>query len=133
MKKVSKKIKESNPFSDQYLHPEWQKKRLKILERDNYMCRSCQNSETTLHIHHCVPYKKDAKVWEYEDNELITLCEDCHKEISNYIAISYKILMRKSWCVDSATEMNKIMIEINRMNIYQLNIAWKLLQLFNEY
>lgn len=57
--------------------PRWQKKRLKILERDGWECNGCGNSETTLHVHH-LHYHKNKDPWEYDDNYLISLCEDCH-------------------------------------------------------
>jgi hypothetical protein len=72
-------------FFLQYKDPRWQKRRLEILQRDNFTCTSCGNNSETLNIHHCVPYKKNLKIWEYQDNELTTLCENCHKEISKII------------------------------------------------
>ena len=60
-------------------HPKWQKKRLKILERDEFKCRLCQDKETTLHVHH-LKYNK-GEPWEGEDENLLTLCEQCHDAI----------------------------------------------------
>jgi hypothetical protein len=59
-------------------HPKWQKKRLKILKRDNFTCQLCNDKNTTLHIHHqkYIPHRKP---WQYNNEYLITLCEDCHK------------------------------------------------------
>jgi len=62
-------------------HPKWQKKRLKILERDNWACRYCGGNDKTLHIHHNI-YKGNSMPWEYEDADIITLCEDCHEKES---------------------------------------------------
>lgn len=58
--------------------PRWQKKRLKILERDYFACLACGDGESTLHVHHCY-YEKGKKPWEYEDSSLLTLCEECHE------------------------------------------------------
>lgn len=58
-------------------HPKWQRKRLEIMQRDNFTCIKCKDTETTLHIHH-KSYEYNKKPWEYEDDNLITLCEDCH-------------------------------------------------------
>ncbi len=63
---------------DQYKDPKWQKKRLEILERDDWTCVSCNESSKTLHVHH-IFYIKNAKIWDYPDKLLFTLCEDCHK------------------------------------------------------
>ncbi len=61
--------------------PRWQKKRLKILERDNFVCQKCYDGETTLHVHH-LKYKKGKMPWDYSDKSLITLCKNCHDELS---------------------------------------------------
>lgn len=66
-------------FWDQYKHPEWQKKRLESLEKAEWCCQKCYSSENELHVHHR-RYIKGRKVWEYSTNELIVLCEQCHKE-----------------------------------------------------
>lgn len=65
--------------SNDYLDPRWQKKRLEILERDNFTCTECGDNESTLHVHHS-HYKKGAKVWDYNNVSLFTLCENCHKK-----------------------------------------------------
>jgi len=61
-------------------NPKWQKKRLKILEKANFECTSCGDKEKTLHVHHSY-YLKGKKAWEYPDNSLHALCEDCHSEV----------------------------------------------------
>ena len=68
-------------YSELLKSPKWQKCRLKILERDNFTCQKCGDTETTLHIHH-LKYKKGQKPWDYSDKTLITLCKHCHYEIS---------------------------------------------------
>lgn len=60
--------------------PRWQKKRLEIFEIDNWKCRKCGDSKSTLHAHH-LKYEKNKKPWEYENHQFMTLCEFCHKEI----------------------------------------------------
>ena len=59
--------------------PRWQKKRLEIMQRDNFTCQHCLATGKSLQVHHLV-YEKGKKPWEYEDDELITLCENCHQE-----------------------------------------------------
>ncbi len=63
-------------YTDQYKHPKWQKKRLEILERDNYTCRKCREREDTLHVHHLI-YFQNKNIWDYHDIQLITLCDEC--------------------------------------------------------
>ncbi len=88
-------------YSRKLKDPRWQKKRLKILERDNFECRFCENKELTLNIHH-IAYHKEP--WDCPDELLITLCEDCHEEESIEIkrASSQLIkLMKESGCTSS--------------------------------
>ena len=65
-------------YSELLRSPLWQKKRLKILERDDYTCQHCGCKERELQVHHRV-YHRGAKPWEYDDSELITLCNRCHE------------------------------------------------------
>lgn len=64
-------------YREQLLHPNWQRKRLEILTRDGFRCLACGDSETTLHVHH-KRYVKGRMVWEYEGDDLATLCDPCH-------------------------------------------------------
>jgi len=57
--------------------PRWQKKRLKILERDGWTCKYCGSTHKTLHVHHLF-YTKNPDPWEIDPGFLLTLCEDCH-------------------------------------------------------
>lgn len=66
-------------YAELLRHPLWQKKRLQIMERDKWVCTGCLSSETTLNVHH-KKYVWGRKPWEYEDSELITLCEICHQK-----------------------------------------------------
>jgi hypothetical protein len=65
-------------YAEQLKSPKWQKKRLEILERDNYECRECKSKDRKLHVHHGY-YDRDRLAWEYENKYLHTLCESCHK------------------------------------------------------
>lgn len=58
-------------------HPKWQKKRLEIMQRDNFSCRFCFDTESTLNVHHD-NYWPGHLPWEYPDNIFYTLCEACH-------------------------------------------------------
>jgi hypothetical protein len=58
--------------------PRWQKKRLEIFERDGWACRYCGNSKQTLVVHH-KDYLPNLEPWDYLDDWLITLCEECHE------------------------------------------------------
>ena len=67
------------PRVNQYKHPNWQKMRLLILQRDNYTCKACYSVDDTLHVHH-IRYSMDqgAMIWDVPSYYLVTLCELCH-------------------------------------------------------
>lgn len=58
--------------------PRWQKKRLEIMERDEFTCRCCDDNESTLNVHHAY-YVKGRDPWEYPCFSLTTLCKNCHE------------------------------------------------------
>ena len=65
----------SDSFHDWYKDPRWQKKRLEILQRDGWKCLACGDSESTLHVHHL---SYSGPPWAVENDQLQTLCDDCH-------------------------------------------------------
>ncbi len=69
----------SKNYAEKLRDPRWQKKRLEIFERDNWTCQSCYAKDKTLNVHHRT-YHPNHDPWEYENEDLVTLCEDCHEE-----------------------------------------------------
>lgn len=65
-------------YSEKLRDPRWQKKRLKILERDNWECQYCCEKTKTFHVHHLY-YEHGREPWEYPDESLKTLCFECHE------------------------------------------------------
>lgn len=78
-------------YSDKLKSPKWQKKRLEILNRDNFKCKFCGDIDSTLHVHH-ISYS-EGEPWEIEDNLLITLCYECHENESESIKEASKTLI----------------------------------------
>jgi len=70
-------------YSEKIKDPRWQKKRLEILQRDDFRCKWCGDKESTLHVHH-IAYLK-GNIWDTPDNLLITLCETCHSEEESHL------------------------------------------------
>lgn len=62
-------------YSEKLRDPRWQKKRLEIMQRDNFSCQSCGDDQSTLNVHH---FEYHGEPWEVENKLLITLCESCH-------------------------------------------------------
>lgn len=68
-------------YAEKLKDPRWQKKRLEIMQRDDFTCRDCGDTTKTLNVDHRF-YRKGYDPWEYDDADLWTLCEDCHSLIS---------------------------------------------------
>ena len=64
-------------YAEKRRKPDWQKKRLTILNRDKWTCQLCKDNLTELHVHHKY-YTKGAEPWEYPDEALISYCKHCH-------------------------------------------------------
>lgn len=69
-------------YSTKLRDPRWQKKRLRVMERDGFCCQNCGDTTTTLNVHH---FEYNGDPWETEDGNLITFCEDCHSFIENSV------------------------------------------------
>jgi len=89
-------------YADKLKHPLWQKKRLEILQRDNWICQSCMDTSTTLNVHHKI-YLPDKDIWDYPDYLLITLCDECHlKETQDRVRLENDLLsiLRQKYLYD---------------------------------
>ena len=78
----------NNNYSEKLKHPKWQRKRLEIMQRDNFKCQLCGDSENELHVHH-IEYS-DGEPWEIENEKLITVCGACHKIYHDFLS-DYKL------------------------------------------
>ena len=85
-------------YSEKLKDPRWQKKRLEILQRDEFMCQLCQDTESTLVIHH---YKYSGEPWEVEDKYLMTLCESCHESEHKNMKACKEMLLNEMMGLDS--------------------------------
>ena len=91
---------------------EWRIKRSWIIKRDNYKCQRCgkvgyenaydfkkeiigeesyelskvfrfiSEDDLMLNVHH-ICYREGREPWEYEEQELVTLCPECHEKVHN--------------------------------------------------
>jgi len=50
-----------------------------MLSKAEFTCQSCSETEETLHVHH-KQYFKGRAVWEYSNDELVVLCDSCHRD-----------------------------------------------------
>lgn len=69
----------SKKYIEKLKDPRWQKKRLEVLNRDEWCCQHCYDNESTLCVHH-KKYLPGKEPWDYPLEYFITLCESCHEE-----------------------------------------------------
>lgn len=103
-------------YQKQLLDPRWQKKRLRILERDNWMCTLCGDNKSTLHIHHT---RYGTYAWEVDDEFLKTRCCHCHL-LEEYYKENY-----------SPDYYNKI-IKVSKKESYSNNIILYVYRIANH-
>lgn len=63
-------IEHKKRYSEKLRDPRWQRKRLLILERDEWTCQFCGADDVTLHVHHKF-YIPDREPWDYDDDILM--------------------------------------------------------------
>lgn len=66
-------------YSEKLKDPRWQRKRLEVLQREDFTCETCKAIEKTLHVHHKF-YETGKEPWEYPLEAFMVLCVDCHEE-----------------------------------------------------
>jgi len=78
-------------YAEKLRDPRWQKKRLEILNRDNFTCQCCGDKDSTLVIHHKV-YAGDP--WQVTKDNLITYCDHCHNIFESWLKESKNEILR---------------------------------------
>ena len=68
----------ASSYATKLKDPRWQKKRLEILEQADWACEVCGDSRSTLHVHH-KHYIKGREPWDYDANQLASVCSSCHE------------------------------------------------------
>lgn len=81
----------SKSYYEKLKDPRWQRKRLEVLQRENFRCEACGDTESTLHVHHGY-YEAKYNPWDYDASTLHVLCNDCHEEVEELLtAIRYEV------------------------------------------
>lgn len=78
-------------YAEKLRDPRWQKKRLEVMNRDGFKCKSCGDATSTLNVHHKY-YEKGAMPWDYPETALVTLCEKCHGRTEKKISYINKAI-----------------------------------------
>lgn len=80
-------------YHQQLNHPQWQRKRLEVMKRDNFTCLRCRSTENKLTVHHSY-YDYRFMLWDHPDHTLKTLCEVCHLPVQDAQLAIYEGLSR---------------------------------------
>lgn len=106
-------------YAEKLKDPRWQKKRLKIFERDGWACVRCKDSESSLQVHH---KKYFGEPWECPDEHLETLCESCHEFISGAgdVISAARYMGAMNICALSIMTANESMKKIAKSRIKDL-------------
>jgi hypothetical protein len=65
-------------YSEKLKDPRWQRKRLEIMQRDDFACILCGDSKSTLNVHH---WEYKGEPWDVDNDNLSTVCVTCHELI----------------------------------------------------
>lgn len=103
-------------YSEQLKSPMWQKKRLEIMQRDNFTCQDCGDTESQLQVHH-KSYTFGNNVLEYDNNNLITLCETCHSCLTDLKKIIKLRIDNEFISSDQLQYIEKIISALGRMDL----------------
>lgn len=95
-------------YSEQLKDPRWQKKRLEIMQRDEFFCHSCSDNQGTLNVHH-LSYKKNYNLWDYDNSDLITLCEFCHNKATENSRKSIALIRKNAIDIVSSEQYFEIL------------------------
>ena len=103
-------------YAEKLRDPRWQKRRLEILERDNWSCQQCFDTESTLAVHHR-KYLTNVEPWDYPDELLITLCEDCHKAEREQVAEYVPLLLDNLRAKFFADDLRELALGVSNLEI----------------
>lgn len=103
-------------YAKKLQNPLWQKKRLEILQRDEFKCLHCGCDDKELHVHHRW-YQFGKDIWDYPDTCFETLCFECHEYIEMCIKSStsdMQLIVRKTLLAqDDFDVINRLLIHLS--------------------
>jgi len=91
-------------YKEDLLSPQWQRKRLEIMQRDGFKCCLCGTDKNSLSVHHLY-YEAKKKPQDYDDESMITLCQNCHEIAHGSVAkisslIAFSILKKRKTFIE---------------------------------
>lgn len=122
----------NNTYSKQLQSPKWQRKRLQVLERDNFTCLSCGDTGEQLQIHH-INYVYGKLPEDYELGEMITLCRDCHESVTVKIKQCNWVIRQMGKSVEKLDILTDILFALsNRYKVEVLNETLKYIETLDK-
>ena len=76
-------------YKEDLKDPRWRVLSKEVLSRDSGVCQLCKrrkNRKVVMNVHH-IRYYPNRKPWEYEKDDLIALCHDCHKKVHRILLV----------------------------------------------
>ena len=67
-------------YKDKLKDPRWIEFRKRVYKKDGYKCTICGTKDRPLNAHHRF-YKKGLEPWDYNIDDLDTLCNWCHESL----------------------------------------------------
>jgi len=87
-------------YQEKLKDPRWQRKRLKVFDRDGWKCQECGNDKEMLAVHH---KKYHGEPWQAPLKELITVCDTCHHFLTIEKNFKIKRYGKHGVCADDET------------------------------
>lgn len=111
------------PYKEKLNDPQWKEKRAEIVERDDYKCCYCGNTNS-LQVHHFCYNAETRNPWDVDSSALVTLCKTCHfnehrndltpleKDLFNLFQLAG--FTQTPFCQQTLREANKILHKHNK-------------------
>jgi len=95
---------------------QWELLQLKICERDDWTCVNCGQSDCYLYIHFKI-FEPNKKPWEYPEDSLVSLCEDCFAEERKLLGIALNCLSEAARSKFLAVQIDSIASSLFSMKL----------------
>jgi len=94
VKKSVSQILRGSKYGEKLNTDEWRSFSSGIRRRQGNFCNSCKRADIVLNVHH-IFYESDREPWEYDDDEVIVLCAQCHHQIHEQLKKFRKFVFGK--------------------------------------
>lgn len=72
---------------------EWRKFTARVRQAQGNYCQICKQANKPNNVHH-IFYDHTRKLWEYETDEVLVLCEPCHKQMHHELNHFRKLVFK---------------------------------------